>query len=267
MTKYHINKKGVPSPCRATTGNCPFGDSDSHFDSKEKAQEYIEKVEMDKNGILPGLNADNRSEEDKKISLELMDKAFSGGFSEINSHPQKYSKDQLKGLVDKMRSMRDKRGNVTEHLKKVESEIQDKKKTYKLEVDKLKKDLSVNDDVGIELRQLEEGIDRNEEFLNRSNAMYRQNTGRTRTQNDTYFAHKNEVNELVGMRDKKRIVERKFNKMVEEKTAPMNREIENLEKEHKIVRTMDIASREPSSEFNPNRLTEVERYYEFLERN
>lgn len=39
MTKYHINGKGVPTPCRATIGKCPFGDSDSHFDSKEKAQE------------------------------------------------------------------------------------------------------------------------------------------------------------------------------------------------------------------------------------
>ena len=25
MTKFHINAKGVPAPCKAIKGNCPFG--------------------------------------------------------------------------------------------------------------------------------------------------------------------------------------------------------------------------------------------------
>lgn len=265
MTKYHINGKGVPAPCRATKGNCPFGGSDSHFDSKEEAQAYITKVEMKSNGILPGLGVDNRSEEDKKIAKELVSKAFSGNFSEINSHPQKYSKDQLKDLVEKMRSMRDKNGDVTEHLKKVKSELQEKKKSYALEVEKLKEDLTKNDDLGIELKQLEEGISKNEKFLRESDRKYTQLTGIHRTRDDTYFAHQKEVHELVAMRDKKKIVEKKFNKMIDEKTAPMKKEIENLENEYKVAIAMSAARKRPAIQENPDRVTETERYYRFLE--
>lgn len=265
MTKYHINKKGVPSLCRATNGNCPFGESSQHFNTREEAQEHIEKVEKEKNGILPGIGTDNRSEEDRKVATELVNKAFSGNFSEINGHPQKYSKDQLKDLVEKMRSMRDKDGNVTEHLKKVESEVEEKKKNYALEVDKLKKNLTVNSDSGIELKELEEGIARNEEFLDESNANYRRKTGKHRTQQETYFAHKREVNELVNMRDRKKIVEKEFNKMIQDQTGHMKKEINTLENEYKLVRTMDTARRRPATEENPDRVTETERYYRFLE--
>ena len=41
--KFHINKHGVPSPCRAKKGNCPYGGEtgeDYHFENLESAEEY-----------------------------------------------------------------------------------------------------------------------------------------------------------------------------------------------------------------------------------
>lgn len=37
MAKYHIKKDGTPGICRAKSGNCPLGGSESHFDSIEAA--------------------------------------------------------------------------------------------------------------------------------------------------------------------------------------------------------------------------------------
>lgn len=40
MSKFHINKHGVPAPCRAKEGNCPLGGEESHFKSQEDAQAH-----------------------------------------------------------------------------------------------------------------------------------------------------------------------------------------------------------------------------------
>ena len=53
MTKYHINKHGVPAPCRATKGNCPLGGDESHFSTQEEAQEYADKINAAEYGHLP----------------------------------------------------------------------------------------------------------------------------------------------------------------------------------------------------------------------
>lgn len=52
MTKYHINKKGLPSICRAKKGNCPFGGEDSHFPSKTAAQNHISELYKKQYGII-----------------------------------------------------------------------------------------------------------------------------------------------------------------------------------------------------------------------
>lgn len=44
MSKFHINKHGVPAPCRAKPGNCPLGGDESHFDTQEEAQIHADKV-------------------------------------------------------------------------------------------------------------------------------------------------------------------------------------------------------------------------------
>ncbi|HHT97319.1 MAG TPA: hypothetical protein GXZ90_05440 [Clostridiales bacterium] len=53
MSKFHINKHGVPAPCKAKKGNCPLGGEGEHFDTPEIAQEYADKVNEESHGLLP----------------------------------------------------------------------------------------------------------------------------------------------------------------------------------------------------------------------
>lgn len=69
MTKYHINKKGVPAICRAKSGNCPLGDDNEHFSTPEEAQIYIDKENERKHGILPGINNGPEESNDKQTQL------------------------------------------------------------------------------------------------------------------------------------------------------------------------------------------------------
>jgi len=43
MAKFHINGKGEPGACKATSGNCPFGEIEDHFDSPEAARAAYER--------------------------------------------------------------------------------------------------------------------------------------------------------------------------------------------------------------------------------
>lgn len=56
MSKFHINKHGVPAPCKANKDNCPLGGSDTHFDTVKDAQVYADKVNEEQNGLLPKVN-------------------------------------------------------------------------------------------------------------------------------------------------------------------------------------------------------------------
>lgn len=44
MQKFHINKDGNPGKCSAQQGNCPFGDSNEHYNSIEEAYGSIQKL-------------------------------------------------------------------------------------------------------------------------------------------------------------------------------------------------------------------------------
>lgn len=44
MSRFHINKHGVPAPCKAKQGNCPFGGDDQHFLSQEAAQAHADQI-------------------------------------------------------------------------------------------------------------------------------------------------------------------------------------------------------------------------------
>lgn len=52
MSKFHINKHGVPAPCKATKGNCPLGGDEQHFNSEEEAQAFINEQMESKHGLL-----------------------------------------------------------------------------------------------------------------------------------------------------------------------------------------------------------------------
>lgn len=55
MGKFHINAQGVPAPCRATKGNCPFGGesgNEDHYDSKEEAQVRADEINEQEYGLI-----------------------------------------------------------------------------------------------------------------------------------------------------------------------------------------------------------------------
>ncbi len=52
MAKFHINKHGVPAPCKAKPGNCPLGGDETHFNSLEEAQVAADKMNEEKHGLL-----------------------------------------------------------------------------------------------------------------------------------------------------------------------------------------------------------------------
>lgn len=65
MSKFHINAKGVPAPCKAQKGNCPFGGENSHYDTEEQAQQVADNQGIEKYGLLQdvGGKLDNLSKE------------------------------------------------------------------------------------------------------------------------------------------------------------------------------------------------------------
>lgn len=80
MSKFHINKHGVPVPCNAKEGNCPF--AGEHFDNIEKAQDYIDQQSEKKFGLL---SSDNSLELNVRNSLknsdfEVLNKLNDAGF-------------------------------------------------------------------------------------------------------------------------------------------------------------------------------------------
>jgi hypothetical protein len=71
MAKFHINKHGVPAPCKAQKGNCPYGGEESHYNSQEEAQIAIDQINEEEYGVLGGLKkADNVVLELKKMANE-----------------------------------------------------------------------------------------------------------------------------------------------------------------------------------------------------
>lgn len=52
LTKYHIDKNGVPAICRATKRPCPLGGPEAHFDSMEEANKYAQDNFANNYGII-----------------------------------------------------------------------------------------------------------------------------------------------------------------------------------------------------------------------
>lgn len=92
MSKYHINKNGVPAPCRAKEGNCPYGGMDGnedHFDTLEEAQKHIDN----ENERIHGLAA--------KVKTSLTaDEGFQKIKEMIIENNAKFSEEQQDGYDD-----------------------------------------------------------------------------------------------------------------------------------------------------------------------
>lgn len=83
MSKFHINKHGVPAPCKAQKGNCPYGREDSHFNTVEEAQEYANKLHAKEFGVLGGVR-DNEYTQENTQSFEF-------SLQKLNSMKGKYA--------------------------------------------------------------------------------------------------------------------------------------------------------------------------------
>lgn len=57
MTRFHINKHGVPVPCKAKPGNCPLGGDKQHFDNIEQAQAFADKLNEDRYGLFKSIKS------------------------------------------------------------------------------------------------------------------------------------------------------------------------------------------------------------------
>lgn len=90
MTKFHINKNGVPAPCKAKTGKCPLGNKSQHFASQKEAQDYVDNLSEEKYGFLPKIKNNDLSEEWKQKFLNY------DNFNEfVRSHAREIVADKI----------------------------------------------------------------------------------------------------------------------------------------------------------------------------
>lgn len=96
MAKFHINKHGVPAPCKAKPGNCPLGGDDTHFNSKEEAQLHADKLNEEKHGILPKVKTSKRKKSNRQQKVD-------DGFAKIAEGVQAvFSSENYKNYLDTM---------------------------------------------------------------------------------------------------------------------------------------------------------------------
>ena len=98
MSKFHINKHGVPAPCKATKGNCPLGGDDSHFRSEEEAQAFVNNRMENEYGLLGG----TPSPEKMKYE-DIIEKINNGDYDIKNTlnkkqYPENYVFDENKSV-------------------------------------------------------------------------------------------------------------------------------------------------------------------------
>lgn len=66
MSKFHINKHGVPTVCKAIKGNCPLGE---HYETEESATVAINKKMESEYGFLPKDKSSNKGSSFTKEEL------------------------------------------------------------------------------------------------------------------------------------------------------------------------------------------------------
>lgn len=70
-SKFHINKHGVPAPCKATKGKCPLGGEELHFRTFDEAQAHADKIGENSFGLLP-----TRQKKEYKVAEDENDKKY-----------------------------------------------------------------------------------------------------------------------------------------------------------------------------------------------
>lgn len=147
MSKFHINKHGVPAPCKAKKGKCPLGGEEQHFNSREEAQTYADKINEQEHSLLPEVESKTffgLSESDFK---DLSAKVATITLKRENNQPE----EKVEGIVrnvnweDKTLSIRDENdffGDIREINMDSVSEFEASKNAYYSE--EYKKELREN---------------------------------------------------------------------------------------------------------------------------
>lgn len=85
--KFHISKKGLPAICKAQSGCCPLGDNNTHFNTREEAETFINNKSKSEFGILGKANSSQLENLNEKLkgmftpeNLEILDRLNKAGF-------------------------------------------------------------------------------------------------------------------------------------------------------------------------------------------
>ena len=103
MSRFHINKHGVPAPCRAKPGNCPLGGDDQHFKTKEEAQAYADNINEKEHSLLPEVENNTYFNLDETEFKGLINKAVNVVLKAKDKQPR----ERIEGVV-RSRSWEDK---------------------------------------------------------------------------------------------------------------------------------------------------------------
>ena len=107
MAKYHINKQGIPTLCKAKKQPCPLGE---HFDTEEEANNYIQNEMSTEFGIMPTLKENHVDNIEELYNLQ-MEKVKRKNFSSLENEEKERTK------LAKLSEMKQK-GNTNEVLLK-----------------------------------------------------------------------------------------------------------------------------------------------------
>lgn len=111
MTKFHINKHGTPSPCRAQKGNCPLGGDDgteNHFDSIEEAQSAADNINEEDHGILHGINDYDDYDDDEEVDYDFVESERERIFNDFSETASTRFKDDVGKKDPEVQEMSDK---------------------------------------------------------------------------------------------------------------------------------------------------------------
>lgn len=93
MAKFHIKADGTPGVCNAKQGNCPYGDAQHHFSSQEKAQEYADKINLEKLEAASVKSKSNKSDFIQNFSVTAQSlQQFTDEVLQNKVSPESYNK-------------------------------------------------------------------------------------------------------------------------------------------------------------------------------
>lgn len=150
MSKFHINGQGIPAPCRAKKGNCPFGGEETHFSSKQEAQEHADRMNEKQHSILPGVNQSVQSESYNKMK----DKMLEGDIKSVEEDMHYHKAEDVEGAYKVIQDFR-KQGDLKETSNKFMKERLELSQQYADENRGIQHNLYRNTPDGRHIRDLE----------------------------------------------------------------------------------------------------------------